>query len=133
MSKMNPEVKAKWLAALRSGEYEQAKEHLKCGTGFCCLGVATDLYIKDAGNGGWVADEDGVERFAYREELEGGVLPRAVMSWMGLEQRNPDVEVPVAEEDQSIFNGPTRRTDIAELNDGGATFLEIADIIEAQL
>jgi hypothetical protein len=24
MSKMNPEIKAKWVAALRSGEYKQA-------------------------------------------------------------------------------------------------------------
>ena len=30
----------KWVKALRSGKYQQAKERLHDGTGYCCLGVA---------------------------------------------------------------------------------------------
>jgi len=37
--KLNPELKSKWLTALRSGEYEQARGDLSRGKGFCCLGV----------------------------------------------------------------------------------------------
>lgn len=36
---MNPELKAKWVAALRSGEYRQVSGRLRKGDGFCCLGV----------------------------------------------------------------------------------------------
>lgn len=38
------EFKARWVAALRSGEYQQGMEWLKDYKGhFCCLGVACDL------------------------------------------------------------------------------------------
>ena len=42
--KLPPEFKAAWVAALRSGKYQQATEVLKNPDGhFCCLGVALDL------------------------------------------------------------------------------------------
>lgn len=40
MNKLPIEFKEKWLAALRSGEYEQCKEALHKDGGHCCLGVA---------------------------------------------------------------------------------------------
>ena len=40
MSKMNPEIKAKWIEALRSGKYRQCRDQFTYGrAGFCCLGV----------------------------------------------------------------------------------------------
>lgn len=36
---MNQEIKQKWVAALRSGEYKQIKNSLTNGEGYCCLGV----------------------------------------------------------------------------------------------
>lgn len=36
---MNPELKQKWIAALESGEYKQARKVLYDGEGYCCLGV----------------------------------------------------------------------------------------------
>lgn len=47
---MNPEVKAKWLEALRSGKYKQGKEFLKRGNKFCCLGVLCDISGLDYGH-----------------------------------------------------------------------------------
>lgn len=44
---MNKEIKDKWVAALESGEYEQGKGKLKRDNKFCCLGVLTDIYIKE--------------------------------------------------------------------------------------
>lgn len=40
--KLDPEFKAKWVAALRSGEYKQGKCQLydQKDNSFCCLGVA---------------------------------------------------------------------------------------------
>jgi hypothetical protein len=42
---MDTQLKAKWTAALRSGEYEQATRTLqtKSGGAFCCLGVLNDI------------------------------------------------------------------------------------------
>lgn len=40
---MNDEIKAKWLKALRSGEYEQGTRNLECRGKFCCLGVLYDI------------------------------------------------------------------------------------------
>ena len=37
--RMKAEDKAKWLEALRSGEYEQTDNTLCNGTAYCCLGV----------------------------------------------------------------------------------------------
>lgn len=37
--RMDPEVKAKWLNALRSGRYTQAKKTLRSPLGHCCIGV----------------------------------------------------------------------------------------------
>ncbi len=37
---MDPNIKAKWVEALRSGEYKQGIGLLRdCDGGFCCLGV----------------------------------------------------------------------------------------------
>lgn len=40
---MNAEWKAKWLVALRSGEYKQARSVLASHEGFCCLGVLAHI------------------------------------------------------------------------------------------
>jgi hypothetical protein len=36
---MDPELKARWIAVLRSGEYSQGTGKLKSKDGYCCLGV----------------------------------------------------------------------------------------------
>ncbi len=45
---MNKNAK-KWVKALRSGEYKQIKGTLQNKNGYCCLGVACDLYEKETG------------------------------------------------------------------------------------
>lgn len=37
----------KWVEALRSGKYKQTKETLQDKEGYCCLGVACELFIFD--------------------------------------------------------------------------------------
>jgi hypothetical protein len=115
---MNPEVKAKWLQALRSGEYKQCEGKLKSqyedGTcAYCCLGVLSDIHAKETEQGDWV---DGA---IYRDstgDTEMGVLTKGVRVWAGLSKSNPDA----------------RSSSVAELNDGGVSFAHLADIIEEQ-
>ena len=40
---MDPETKARWVEALRSGKYTQTTRCLRDGTGFCCIGVLADV------------------------------------------------------------------------------------------
>lgn len=44
---MDQTLKAKWIEALRSGEYKQTQHKLKDNIGFCCLGVLCDLQGAD--------------------------------------------------------------------------------------
>jgi hypothetical protein len=74
MSKMNPEVKARWVAALRSGEYKQAKNSLRKQDAFCCLGVLCDLYDSSQWHG-----------VAYGEEHKTGLPTLEVMTWAEFE------------------------------------------------
>jgi hypothetical protein len=54
-TKMDPEIKAKWIAALESGEYKKGKHKLRGGDDtFCCLGVLCDIYHKETGKGEWL-------------------------------------------------------------------------------
>lgn len=40
---MDAELKARWVKALRSGEYQQCQETLHDGAGYCCLGVLANI------------------------------------------------------------------------------------------
>lgn len=44
---MDAQLKAKWIAALRSGKYQQTTHYLKDDDGFCCLGVLCDIQGAD--------------------------------------------------------------------------------------
>jgi hypothetical protein len=59
----------KWVQALRSGEYRQARGRLKKGNAFCCLGVACDA-LKDHIGGNWVG-----QIF----QIEGGISSDATL------------------------------------------------------
>ena len=68
-----------WLAALRSGNYTIAKSYLERKGGFCCLGVACDLFLKDTRK----EHEDGV--IAYADETSSA--PMALVKLLGLRNR----------------------------------------------
>ncbi len=115
---MNKEIKDRWLAALRSGEYKQTTLYLKDDNGYCCLGVLCDLYLKD-NNKEW--DIEGLGTL-YCEGVEG-VLPEQVIAYAGLNSRNPN-----------LIHDDFGNNVISEYNDTHQlTFSEIADLIEEQL
>lgn len=127
---MNPVVKAKWLEALRSKQYNQAVNTLRCDSGFCCLGVLTDLYHKETGRGKWDRGtfvwDDGYGEFA-RECI---TLPRVVKLWAGLDHNDPPVVALGFDAPPIAAPSSTR---LSMVNDSGQPFEYIAKIIEEQL
>ncbi len=51
------ELKAKWLEALRSGEYKQCQSTLTDGIGFCCLGVLANISEIDSSSPHYLESE----------------------------------------------------------------------------
>lgn len=118
---MNPEVKRKWVEALRSGKYKQGKERL-CDkdNNFCCLGVLCDIYLSER-NDEW-ENTSGIDKLCYGLSC---YPPPEVRNWAGLDYRNPHVKVPC---------GPDGTRSLGVLNDDcNYTFEQIADLIEEQL
>ena len=123
---MNPDIAKKWAEALRSGEYQQGRGCLHPASGkFCCLGVLCDLFRKETGVGVWQRTEDGCSKLfdlADADENRHGVLPRTVREWAGM--RSDSGVIPRASAP------PEHCVKLAVLNDEGASFSQIADIIE---
>jgi hypothetical protein len=115
----------KWVDALRSGEFEQAKGALYKNGGYCCLGVACEVALRDG------LDLE-VEEFSLPTENglsnhktyagSESLLPAEVMRWLGLRPSvPPNIPLPTpARELQSLVY----------LNDKGWSLEEIADLIE---
>ena len=125
--KMKLAIKNLWLRALRSGEYKQTQGALKNGYGYCCLGVLCDLYTQETGLGYFNDNnffEDMTTGFGERSSL-----PYSVSKWAGLKghyKSNPCIAEQKDKYRKALHS-------LAEANDGGKTFTEIANIIEKQL
>lgn len=111
------ENRRKWVEALRSGDFQQGEGMLGYTdkedgvTRFCCLGVACEVL------GAPREESDALDRrFQYGGEAE--YLPLIIVRKLGVPDRNP-----------SLDNGER----LANLNDGGTSFAEIADLIEHNL
>lgn len=80
---MNKEIKARWVDALRSGDYKQGTGALRSKDDeFCCLGVLMDLAVK-AG----VLEEPrlyGLDEAYYYEGYAASDLHSKVMEWAGI-------------------------------------------------
>ncbi len=111
------------IAALRSGEFKQGVRRLRRqhnGDRFCCLGVACELYRREFKQGEWMKEADilfgQIEVFKLGDRHgEASVLPPAVRDWLGWSKPSGAIS-----EDDCL----------AQRNDEGATFSEIADLIE---
>jgi hypothetical protein len=118
---MNPNIRAKWLAALRSGDYVQGQSALRDNSRhFCCLGVLCDVAARD-GIGEWIEPTNEYPRFSFapNDGTPGDlILPRAVVDWAGLPEPNPAV----GDFALTVWNDDKR-----------VSFDEIADLIEEHL
>jgi hypothetical protein len=110
MSKLNPNAQ-KWVDALRSRKYQQARRTLRNGDSFCCLGVACDI----SGIGTWTESGYIINHYgSYRS------LPNEVRNWLGLKDAYG-----------SYGAGTPQEAHLAWENDHGKNFEQIADLIEA--
>lgn len=115
---MNDNAK-KWVAALRSGDYEQCRSvlHVK-DDGYCCLGVACDLYCKEVEDISQDPANGHDDSVFYADQRE--FLPNVVMLWLGLNNSS------------GRWNDNNGAASLAAVNDEGAGFNEIANIIESK-
>lgn len=91
---MNPVVKEKWIARLKSGSVRQGFGSLGMSDGSrCCLGVLQDIAVQEGVIPAPVVVADSV---CYRDFSDDGTeieqeahLSRAVVEWAELPSRNP--------------------------------------------
>jgi hypothetical protein len=115
---MNKEWKEKWIKALRSGKYRQAREALNSSEGMCCLGVLGDLAVK-AEKAEWIEEGYEIDKFLVPiGDISNGLnsyLPASMASDLfGLTEKE--------------------QVTLADMNDGdGLSFKQIANYIEENL
>jgi hypothetical protein len=138
---MNEAIKKLWVEALRSGKYEQGHEQLKCDGKHCCLGVLCELHATSTGQGEFVpnADSWGTDVYRVGEEQDEALPPLPVVQWAGLRNQDPGMGAEVLPSDiieavRAYSEEPSlARTSLSAVNDAGATFAQIADLIEKAL
>lgn len=145
---MHKAIRDRWVAALRSGEYEQGVGALSYvdtdeKRKWCCLGVLCDLAQKDgvvtsqvSEVGPWNSDPEhgqflGFGTDCHGDDSEMSALPPEVVDWARVGVANP------------IVRHLGVRASLAEFNDGRdgsdgnpiepLNFSQIADLIEFQL
>lgn len=128
---MKKEIAKKWVKALRSGKYKQGKTYLKQvyyngQAHHCCLGVLCELYnntMKKKSITVWnrkktlstqISSKTSTEPNYVTFNGKAGELPGVVMEWAGINSPLGNFEI----------------YSLADLNDRGATFESIANIIE---
>jgi hypothetical protein len=113
------EARKAWVEALRSGDYKQGEGVLRDGDGnYCCLGVACELAVKDGVEMDVYTPEDGSTLY----DGQAIVCPRKVQDWLRLAERHGAHRDHVSRDTRYLTT----------LNDNGATFAEIADLIESE-
>ena len=126
---MDAKIKTEWLKALRGERngpggkpYQQCGGRLRKDEAFCCLGVLCDIVKRDTRGFGYWREETFFITGLNALNSSPSALPRAVSAHAGFKNQaaNPNSRIP------GFFS-------LAGMNDGGKTFAEIADVIEAQL
>ena len=119
---MKTKERDEWVEALRTGGFDQSKHVLQDNHGFCCLGVACEIFKEDLNLK--------VEKVVFREggfevyyDYQGQVMPQKLADFLGLTTR------------EGLFTelrmeGAQPGDTLTSLNDSGATFTQIADILE---
>lgn len=102
---MTPEDKKKWVDALRSGKYVQGHGCLRSDDQYCCLGVALDVLHPEK----WRKVQN---RWRDVDRDDDQLLSDATIEIIGFS------------DDQGT---------LAEMNDDGTPFAEIADWIETNI
>lgn len=135
---MNKNIKDRWLSKLRSGTYGQTTGQLGVRTldgqdSYCCLGILCEVAVED---GILKRNVSGTGSIVYSSpdgfESQTMVLPEKVVTWAGLGDENPNVDVTGF---NITIDGEDREaSSLSELNDYAyRSFETIADIIEDRI
>lgn len=117
----DPELKVKWLEALRSDKYEQGRSHLRTADNrFCCLGVLCDVIDPTR----WTARRGSSWLYMDRE----GFVPIDVATKTGMRS-----SLLGALGDDDTSDTDACQFHLSAMNDNGSSFAEIADWIEKKL
>lgn len=112
---MKKEWADKWITALESGEYPQGRGLLHSARGgYCCLGVLCEVVGAQKvayGEGGTALGT--VYAYGDPQEFNKSVLPTSVMSTA----------------DMHSCMGANTTGSLASMNDNGATFKDIVEVI----
>ncbi len=112
---MKKEIADQWVAALRSGKYKQGHFCLRSSDNeYCCLGVLTDLLAPEA----WSKTPN---ESKYSALGTPHYLPVNLMTACGMYHERAKVPFEFIDD---------RFPTLAELNDAGLTFSQIADLID---
>lgn len=124
-------IKKRWVAALKSGQYEQGFNELHPDQGkYCCLGVLCCLHAEDTDSEWERPDGTSDSLLGDSYYYANIVLPIIVAEWAGLRDENPSVTPPY---DPGKGEMP-KETTLSSLNDNDKfTFDQIADIIDHSL
>lgn len=110
---MGPRTKERWIQALRSSDYRQGTGHLYNGQTYCCLGVLCDvLGYKKVASAAWPFVTPKKEKVV---NSVGGLSPEG------------DVDDGIAGLPYSV------RSVLAEWNDNGVSFEELAEWLDKHL
>jgi hypothetical protein len=122
---MKKEIKEKWLAALRSGEYQKGQNQLRRTVGenkytYCCLGVLCDIHSKETGKGSY--NEYNVYTvYTVTGEIAGerDWLPKEVAEWAGIESTHGGFSPPPGDGDDLLkaIKGGYGSVTLARIND----------------
>lgn len=123
-----------WVAALRSGKYEQGQNALCDGSHFCCLGVLAEiagvpqLSAPERIREGYDCNDDPIYKFEIAPgqfNFSSTSIPPPLWSTF---LEDLDLGTVVPETELHARNTLARR--LMAMNDEGSTFSDIADYIE---
>jgi len=116
------ELRKKWIDTLRSDKYEQGRTSLRSlDNKYCCLGVLCDIIDNTKWNRlrSWMFPGDLVGyQYITDRDMNSSSLPKEYVDLIGLND-------PLGCKKEPLQNGS-----LAQLNDLGKTFQQIADALE---
>lgn len=123
MMKLDPEVKAKWVEALRSGKYKQGRYNLHYKDTYCCLGVLCEVAVQE----GVLLPPEVVNGYHLYAAAQG-VPPQSLIQWAFSTDKH------IVKDHYVVKTKKYGRRNLIFYNDHAElSFIEIADLIEDQL
>lgn len=98
---MNPEIKTKWVAALRSGYYIQGTGVLRSqGNKFCCLGVLCDIIDPSK----WMRGSASCYSYNSHNDPKEGGIPQGLREELGISKAQSGQLIVMNDTKKNLFD-----------------------------